>query len=107
MRDTLRLLLFICIGGGVTLLSRELPFLLFSRRSIPGVVLYLGKVLPMAIMCILVLYCVKDISFAGAAGWLPKLASLAAVTGLHLWKRNTTLSIFAGTVCYMVLIRIL
>ena len=102
-----KLLIYFCIAGVVLLLSRALPFLLFRNREIPTFVLYLGKVLPMAIMCILVLYCIKDISFAQPVRFLPQLAALAVVTGVHLWKRNTTLSIFAGTICYMVLIRIL
>jgi len=101
------LVLFLFIGGAVTLLSRELPFILFRSRKIPDFVLYLGKVLPMAVMCILVLYCIKGTSFKNASSYLPQLVSLAAVAALHLWKRSTTLSIFAGTAIYMVLIRIL
>lgn len=107
MNNTGRLLMLLCIAGVVTWGSRQLPFLLFQNRKIPPFILYLGKVLPMAVMCILVLYCIKGISFESTAGFLPQLTSLAVVTLLHIWKRNTTLSIFAGTVCYMVLIRLL
>jgi len=107
MSNTARLLLLLCIAGGVTILSRELPFLLFRRGKIPAFILYLGKVLPMAIMSILVIYCVKGTSFGSAAAYLPQLVALGVVAALHIWKRNTTLSIFAGTVCYMLLLRVL
>lgn len=107
MSDVMRLFLMLCIAGAVMLLCRALPFILFGKREIPGSILYLGKVLPMAVMCILVLYCIRDISFASAGGFVPYTLSLAVVVGMHLWKRSTALSILAGTVCYMVLIRIL
>jgi branched-subunit amino acid transport protein AzlD len=58
-------------------------------------------------MAMLVVYCLKDISLASISGWLPGAISVAAVVGLHVWKRNTLLSIIGGTVCYMVLIRII
>lgn len=107
MSNTSRLLLFLGISGAVTIASRELPFWLFRRREIPQFVLYLGETLPMAIMVILVLYCIKDTSFACVSEYLPQLISLTLVFLLHIWKRNTTLSILLGTLCYMVLIRIL
>jgi len=107
MSNVSRMVILLCIAGGVTLMTRELPFLLFRKKDIPSAILYLGRVLPMAVMCILVLYCIKDTTFTSAAGFLPQIISLSVVTLLHLWKRNTTLSIFAGTVCYMILIRLL
>jgi len=107
MSDIVRLLLLLVIAGGITFLSRELPFLLFRSREIPSSILYLGKVLPMAIMSILVLYCIKDTAFDQPVHCLPQLIALTLVTLLHLWKRNTTLSILVGTVCYMVLLRLL
>ena len=107
MSNVGRLLLFLGIAGCANLLSRELPFLLFGRKEIPAWVRYLGKMLPMAIMTILVLYCIRGTTFSSAAACLPQLISLAVVTILHIWKRNTTLSIFSGTLCYMILIRLL
>lgn len=88
-------------------ITRVLPFLLFGKREIPGVIRYLGSVLPMAIMSVLILYCVKDISFLEVSNFLPKLLAVGVTVFLHLWRKNTTLSIFGGTVVYMVLIRIL
>lgn len=100
-------LLYCLIGGAATILCRFLPFLLFRGREIPGWLSYLGKVLPMAVMCILVMYGVRDISFSSAGGFLPYCASLALIAGLQVWKRNTALSVVLGTACYMILIRIL
>lgn len=105
--DASRTILFLVIGGGATLLCRFLPFLVFGERRIPGWVSYLSTVLPLAVMCILVMYCVKDISFVSIAGYLPCCISLALIIFLQAWKRNMTLSIICGTACYMILIRML
>ena len=92
----------------VTAALRILPFLLFGgKRQTPAFVLYLGKVLPYAIMGMLVVYCLKSISFAATPFGLPELIATAAVVLLHLWKRNTLLSITAGTILYMILIQMI
>lgn len=100
-------LLYLAIGGAATLICRFLPFAVFRSGEIPGWVTYLGRVLPMAVMCILIMYCVRDMNFLSLGGFLPYCLCLALVAGLQIWKRNTALSIVCGTVCYMVLIRIL
>lgn len=69
-------------------------------------VFYLGRVLPYAAMGMLVVYCLKDVKLTAAPYGLPELLSVALVAGLHIWKRNTLLSIGAGTVCYMLLIQL-
>ena len=90
----------------VTALLRFLPFWVFNgRRPIPKVIQYLGTVLPYSVMAMLVVYCLKGISFAEVSGWLAPAISVAVVVILHVWKRNTLLSIIGGTVCYMLLIR--
>ena len=88
-----------------TLLERALPFLVFRGREVPESIRYLGRALPMAIMATLVIYCLKGISFSSAAGFAPMLLASALTVVLHLWKGNTMLSIFGGTVCYMVLVQ--
>ena len=90
-----------------TLLTRALPFwLLGGKRDIPDTVKYLGKVLPPAIMVILVVYCLKGINiFEGNRG-LPEVLAIAVVAILHLWKKNTLLSIGVGTVFYMILVQL-
>lgn len=96
----------IAVMAIVTFLTRALPFLLFDRGSAPPkIILYLGRVLPPAIIAMLIVYCLKDISFAQAGGWAPQLISVGAVVGLHLWLRNNLLSIFGGTILYMILVQ--
>ena len=99
-------LLSIAVMAGVTFLTRALPFLLFDRgEKPPRVVLYLGRVLPPAIIAMLIVYCVRGVTFAAPAGWVPTLlAGLAAVL-LHLWKGNDLSSIFGATGLYMVLVQ--
>ena len=89
-----------------TILTRFLPFLLFpAGRTTPKYVQFLGKVLPPAALGLLVVYCLKDVDFAGATHGLPEIISMALVTALHFWKKNTLLSIAAGTICYMLLVQ--
>ena len=96
----------IAVMAIITFLTRALPFLLFDRgESPPKLVLYLGRVLPPAIIAMLIVYCLKGISFATPAGWVPALLASAAAVVLHLWKGNDLLSIFGATVLYMVLVQ--
>ena len=90
----------------VTIALRFLPFLIFSgKRQTPAYISYLGKVLPFSIMGMLVVYCLRNISFSASPFGIPELLSCAVVAALHLWKRNTLLSIAAGTVFYMLLVQ--
>lgn len=96
----------IAIMAGVTFLTRALPFLLFDRgERPPKLVLYLGKVLPPAVIAMLIVYCLRTVSFAGLGSWLPQLISVVAVVLLHLWKHNNLISIFGGTLLYMFLVQ--
>lgn len=99
-------LMSIAVMAAVTFLTRALPFLLFDRGDHPSkLVLYLGRVLPPAIIAMLIVYCLKGVSFTSLGGWFPPLmAGLTAVL-LHLWKGNDLLSIFGATVLYMVLVQ--
>ena len=88
----------------VTALIRFLPFILFSKNT-PKPVLYLGKVLPYAIIAMLVVYCLKDVSVFDGSHGIPELIAIALVAVLHKWRKNTLLSILSGTICYMLLIQ--
>ena len=87
-----------------TILLRALPFFVFRKKT-PPYIAYLGKVLPPAIIGMLVIYCLKDISFLSAPYGIPELLGCAAVVLLHVWKRNTLLSIGGGTLLYMLLLQ--
>ena len=89
-----------------TMLLRFLRFVLFSKGT-PKIILYLGDVLPYAVMGMLVVYCLKGIDFLDGTHGIPEVISVALVAILHKWKHSTILSILAGTICYMVLIRVM
>jgi len=114
----------IAVMAVVTFLTRALPFLLFDRgESPPRLVLYLGRVLPPAVIAMLIIYCMRSPAVAvspdltaGMAGWLaavvsffvgwaPQLIAGVVVVILHIWKHNDLLSIFGGTILYMVLVQ--
>ena len=97
----------IAVVALVTWGLRAFPFLLFGGRPLPKTVEYLGKVLPPAIMTVLVVYCLKDASFTAFPFGIPELSAGALVVILQIVKKNMYLSIIAGTVLYMVLIRII
>ena len=96
----------IAVMALVTFLTRALPFLLFDRGDHPPrIVLYLGQVLPPAIIAMLIVYCLKGVSFTSPAGWIPPLLAGLTALFLHLWKKNDLISIFGATVLYMVLVQ--
>lgn len=107
MMSPIQAAISIAVMAAITFLTRALPFLLFDRgESPPKVILYLGRVLPPAVIAMLIVYCLREISFRALDQWLPALLSSAAVVLLHLWKRNNLLSIFGGTALYMLLVQV-
>ena len=106
MNNTIYPLAVIGVIAVVTWALRAFPFLLFGNRPLPKVIRYLGKALPPAIMTVLVIYCLRDISFSQSPFGIPELAACALVVILQAVRKNMYLSIIAGTVCYMVLIRV-
>ena len=97
-------LAIILITAAVTALIRFLPFLIF-RKGTPKPILYLGEVLPFAVMGMLVVYCLKNTSFISAPYGAPEMLAILSVVILHKWKHNTLLSIAGGTICYMLLVQ--
>ena len=88
-----------------TILLRFLPFLII-RKETPPYIAYLGRVLPPAIIGMLVIYCLKDVNCTAAPFGLPELIASVCVVGLQVWRRNSLLSILAGTILYMFLTQI-
>ncbi len=100
-------LYIIAVIALVTAALRFTPFLIFSdSEKTPEIVKKLGKTLPFAVMGMLVVYCLKDVSFTSISGFLPTVIAGAVVSLLYIWKRNTLLSIISGTVCYMFLVQV-
>lgn len=98
--------LLIMVVALTTIGLRFLPFIVF-RKHTPQAILYLGKVLPYAIMAMLVVYCLKDVNFLQGNHGIPEAIGVVFVVLLHKWKHNTLLSVFLGTVLYMALIQFL
>ena len=88
----------------VTMLLRFLPFLVF-KRNVPPYVTYLGRVQPAAIIGMLVIYCMKVVQPAAPPHGLPEAIAAACVVLLQVWKRNSLISILAGTAVYMALVQ--
>lgn len=108
MNRTIYYLILIAIASVTTFLLRALPFLLFGgKHSMPPMVQKVSEALPPAIMAVLVVYCIKDSLVSMGSGTIATGIAVLVVIGLHLWKRNTLLSIFGGTAVYMVCIRAL
>lgn len=85
-----------------TMLTRFLPFMVFRKKT-PAYISYLGRVLPAAIIGMLVVFCLKDTDISASPHGLPELVAASTVIGIHVWKRNTIFSILAGTAVYMLL----
>lgn len=101
-------IIMIAVVAFITLFLRAAPFMLFSgKRGTPKVITYLGSVLPFAIIAALVVYCLRSTDFTTAPYGIPGLVSVVVVALLHIWKKNTLISILGGTVLYMVLIRVM
>lgn len=100
-------LITILLCTAATMLTRFLPFLIFNgKRPVPKVIMYLGNVLPASIFAMLVVYCLRNTEITVPPYGLPAFLSSAVTVLTHVWKKNTLLSMLAGTVCYMFLIQI-
>lgn len=104
--SNLQLFLFFGLVSLGTILTRALPFILFpENKKIPKYIKYLSDVLPYTIIGMLVVYCLKDISFTTSPYALPEIICIAVITAMHLWKKNTLLSIGAGSILYILLVQ--
>ena len=106
MTQAMYSLCLILIVAAVTTGIRFLPFVLFRKKT-PQFIMYLSQVLPFAIMGMLVVYCLKNVSLTTGSHGIPEAISILLVVILHKWKNNTLLSILVGTVVYMFLVQMI
>ena len=100
------IIMVIAVMALVTMLLRFLPFIIFDRgKKLPGRISYLGKVLPPAVMCMLLVYCLRNLNIVEGNHGLPELICVGVAMLLHAWKRNTLLSIGVSTLMYMIIIQ--
>ena len=91
-----------------TFVTRVIPFILFpDNKETPKFISYLGKVLPYSVIGMLVIYCLKDVSFGRSPFGLPEFISIGVIVLLHKWKKSTLISISGGTILYMVMVQML
>lgn len=106
--SAIQILLTILIITAGTMLTRFLPFVLFpSKEKTPSFISFLGEVLPYAVIPMLVVYCLKEVSFANSEQFLPQCIAITGIVCLHMWKKNTLLSIAGGTILYMFLVQLM
>ena len=95
----------IVVAAVCTFATRLFPFALFGgKKEVPEFVKYLGEILPIAIIGVLIIYCLRDFTGGDINVILPKTIAVAATAAVHWWKRNTLISIAIGTIGYMLLI---
>lgn len=103
MSQSIKILLVIAV---VNIFMRLLPFMVFrGDKELPRVITYLSRVLPYALIGMLVIYCLKDISIIAPPHGLPEIIACVAVALLHICFKNMLLSVFGGTIFYMILIQ--
>lgn len=103
--STTQVIIMIAVAAVCTFATRVVPFALFGgKKGVPKFIKYLGDILPTAIIGVLIIYCLSDFTTGDINIIAPKLTGVAITAAMHLWKRNTLLSIAAGTISYMLLI---
>ena len=102
-----QILITVAILVLATVITRSLPFLVFSNsKRPPDFIVYLGKALPPSVFALLFVYCLKGVKILSYPYGIPEAIALAVVVLLHLWKRQMLLSISVGTIVYMILVQI-
>ena len=104
---TVQMGITIAVCTAATMLTRFLPFLIFSSKDQdpPEVVRYLGRVLPAAIFGMLIIYCLRNVTPLSGSHGIPEAIAIAVTVALHKWKHQTLVSIAGGTVCYVLLVQ--
>lgn len=86
---------------------RAFPFVLFSKRKPPKIISFIEKYIPPMVMAVLVIYCFKDVNFMGSPFGIPEVAALTFTVVVYLIKSNPMISIFGGTILFMILSRVM
>lgn len=104
----INLILIITVCALCTMLTRALPFLIFrDEQKVPKIVLYLGKVLPPAVIATLVIFALRNTNILTGSHGIPELIGVLTAGVLHWIWRNSFISIGVATVLYMILIRVM
>ena len=102
----MRAFVMIVLVALMTFALRAFPFVVFSgKKQLPDMMAALEKQLPCAIMILLVVYCIKGVSFSDASSWISTFTGISVTALVHLKKKNVLLSILAGTLVYMMFVQ--
>ena len=93
--------------GLLVFCERLFPFVLFSKRQPGKLTGFFERYIPPLVMTGLLIYSLRDIRFTSLSQWLPQLTAVTFTVVTYLWKKNTLISIFGGTILYMILIRVI
>ena len=96
----------IAVAAFCTFATRLVPFALFGgKKEVPATITYLGKVLPPAIIATLIIYCIRSVDFTASPHGAAEIIAIVVTALLHIWKKNTLISIGGGTILYMFLVQ--
>lgn len=95
------------LSGAIIFLERFFPFALFSKKNPPKILSFIERYLPAMVIAVLIVYCLKDIQFTSAPFGAPYFIAIAVTIVLHLWLKNSMVSIFGSTIVFMILSRIM
>lgn len=96
----------IAVAALCTFATRLIPFALFGgKKEVPATITYLGKVLPPAIIATLIIYCIRSVDFTASPHGAAEIIAIVVTALLHIWKKNTLISIGGGTILYMFLVQ--
>ena len=100
--------LFVSLFIGIIVFCERLfPFAVFSKRK-PGKLIHIfERYIPPVVMLVLLIYSLRDVRFASLEQWVPSISAITFTIITYLWKKNTLVSIFGGTIIYMILIRVM
>ena len=91
--------------GLIVFAERLFPFAVFSKRK-PGKLIHIfERYIPPLVMIGLLIYSLRDVKFDSLTQWVPQISAITFTIVTYLWKKNSLVSIFGGTIIYMILIR--
>ena len=92
--------------GLIIFCERLFPFAVFSKRK-PGKLIHIfERFIPPLVMIGLLIYSLRNVRFSSLELWLPEITAITFTIVTYLWKKNSLVSIFGGTIIYMILIRL-
>ncbi len=99
------IVMLVCMA--IVYFERSLPWLLFGKKGMPKALKVLADLLPAALMATLVVYGLKDLPTSDMSTAAALIVASVFTGCIHYWKKNTILSVFTGTIVYVVLLNVI